>query len=134
MDQRVRFIADYQRRFFSLAELCTRFGVSRKTAYKWIERYEIEGASGLEDRSRRPHSCPHQGAVATPSGREVAFAVNMQRCAAPTRAGDGQETTDIPGAVPGSRASRCGHSAGMSSHASFFAATPCIPRTLALSY
>ena len=38
MDQRVRFIADYQRRFFSLAELCRRFGVSRKTAYMWIER------------------------------------------------------------------------------------------------
>lgn len=60
MDQRVRFIADYQRRFFSLAELCSRFGVSRKTAYKWIERYEAEGASGLEDRSRRPHTCPHE--------------------------------------------------------------------------
>src|SRR5215470_3781935 len=60
MDQRVRFIADYQRRFFSLAELCRRFEVSRKTAYKWIERYESEGASGLKDQSRRPHSCPHQ--------------------------------------------------------------------------
>jgi putative transposase len=60
MDQRVRFIADYQRRFFSLTELCRRFEVSRKTAYKWIERYEAEGASGLKDQSRRPHHCPHQ--------------------------------------------------------------------------
>ena len=54
MDQKVRFIADYQRHFFSLAELCSRFGVSRKTAYKWIERYEADGPTGLEDRSRMP--------------------------------------------------------------------------------
>jgi len=60
MDQKIRFIADYRRRVFSLSELCTRFGVSRKTAYKWIERFEADGPSGLEDRSRRPHSCPHQ--------------------------------------------------------------------------
>ncbi len=60
MDQKIRFIADYQRHFFSLAELCSRFGVSRKTAYKWIERYEADGPTGLKDRSRRPHACPHQ--------------------------------------------------------------------------
>ena len=58
MDQKIRFIADYQRHFFSLAELCSRFGVSRKTAYKWIERYEADGPSGLEDRSRRPACLP----------------------------------------------------------------------------
>jgi len=44
MDERIRFIADYQRRF--LSELCARFHISRKTAYKWIERYEAEGPSG----------------------------------------------------------------------------------------
>jgi len=60
MDERIRFIADYQRRFFSLSELCARFHISRKTAYKWIERYEADGPSGLQDRSRRPHACPHQ--------------------------------------------------------------------------
>ncbi len=35
--------------------LTLRFGVSRKTAYKWIERYAIGGADGLKDRSREPH-------------------------------------------------------------------------------
>jgi transposase InsO family protein len=60
MDQKIRFIADYRRHFFSLSELCARFGVSRKTAYKWIERFESDGPSGLEDRSRRPHAFPHQ--------------------------------------------------------------------------
>ncbi len=60
MDQRVRFIADLQRKYLSLSELCRHFGVSRKTAYKWIERYEADGPAGLVDRSRRPHACPHQ--------------------------------------------------------------------------
>ena len=60
MDQRVQFIADYQRDVASVAELCARFGVSRKTGYKWIDRYEAEGAPGLTDRSRRPHGCAHQ--------------------------------------------------------------------------
>ena len=49
-----------QRHFFSVAELCGRFGVSRKTAYTWIERYQVDGPAGLQDRSRRPHACPHQ--------------------------------------------------------------------------
>lgn len=60
MDQKIRFIADYQRHVFALAELCRRCGVSRKTAYKWIERYQVDGPPGLVDRSRRPHACPHQ--------------------------------------------------------------------------
>ena len=38
--------------------LCVRYGISAKTAYKWIERYTQEGENGLEDRSRRPHHTP----------------------------------------------------------------------------
>src|SRR5260370_13534549 len=41
-------------------ELCRRFGVSRKTAYKWLQRYREEGVSGLGDQSRRPKSSPHR--------------------------------------------------------------------------
>ena len=60
MDQRVQFIADYQRAVFDIAELARRYGISRKTAYKWIERYEIGGPAELVDRSRRPAHCPHR--------------------------------------------------------------------------
>lgn len=60
MDQKTQFIADYRRGLYSLAELCRRFGISRKTGYKWIERYKTLGVSGLTDRSRRPDSCPHE--------------------------------------------------------------------------
>ena len=59
MHQRTQFIADYQRAVASVAELCARFGVSRKTGYKWIDRYAADGPAGLVDRSRRPHGCSH---------------------------------------------------------------------------
>jgi transposase InsO family protein len=39
----------------NVAVLCRRFGISRKTGYKWLLRFREEGDSGLRDRSRRPH-------------------------------------------------------------------------------
>lgn len=60
MDQRKQFIADFHRGLQSVTEFADRFGISRKTAYKWIDRHEQNGASGLVDRSRRPQSCPHE--------------------------------------------------------------------------
>lgn len=63
MDMRTRFIGDYLRQSFSFAELCRRYGISRKTGYKWVARYEREGAAGLAERSHRTHSCPHKTAA-----------------------------------------------------------------------
>jgi putative transposase len=59
-EQRENFIRDYSLRYWSVTDLSERFSISRKTAYKWIDRYEESGCSGLEDMSRRPHSCPWQ--------------------------------------------------------------------------
>ena len=60
MDQKTQFIADFLRHSQSITELCIHYGISRKTAYKWINRYDQRGVSGLQDRSRKPSSCPHQ--------------------------------------------------------------------------
>ena len=60
MDQKTQFIADYLRQSQSITELCSHYDISRKTAYKWISRYHEAGLSGLQDRSRKPLSCPHQ--------------------------------------------------------------------------
>jgi transposase len=59
MDQRRQFIGLYQRGLLPVTELAERFGISCKTTYKWIDRYEDGGPPGLTDRSRRPRSCPH---------------------------------------------------------------------------
>lgn len=60
MDHKTQFIADFLRHSQSITELCSHYGISRKTAYKWINRYLHDGVSGLEDRSRKPNSCPHR--------------------------------------------------------------------------
>lgn len=57
--ERARFVQEAERAFLPFAELCRRHGISRPTGHKWLERYRAEGLAGLEDRSHRPHSCPH---------------------------------------------------------------------------
>ena len=59
MDVRLRFVQDVHRPGWSVAEVCRRYQVSRKTGYKWLERYGKAGPGGLVDRSHRPYSCPH---------------------------------------------------------------------------
>ncbi len=44
----------------NISQLCRRFGIAPKTAYKWLHRFKEAGLSGLEDRTRRPHSSPKQ--------------------------------------------------------------------------
>ena len=60
MDQKKQLVGDYFRHVFTLAELSDRYGVSPKTIYKWVARFESDGAKGLADRSSRPHSSPQQ--------------------------------------------------------------------------
>ncbi len=48
-----------------MAELCRRFGVSRKTGHKWWARYCKEGRDGLKDRTSRPRRSPRQTPEAT---------------------------------------------------------------------
>jgi putative transposase len=55
MDQRVAFIADWLRDDWTMTELAERYAISRKTAYKWVGRYEADPAAGLVERSRAPH-------------------------------------------------------------------------------
>lgn len=44
----------------NVSQLCAAQGVSRKTFYKWVNRYLDQGLDGLEDRSTRPHRSPGQ--------------------------------------------------------------------------
>lgn len=58
MSQRLEFVSMARQEGRNLAELCRRFGISRKVGYKWLKRYSQEGIVGLEDRSRRPQKSP----------------------------------------------------------------------------
>jgi putative transposase len=54
VEERMRFVVTVQKHEESFAAVCRRFGVSRRVGYKWLERFEEEGAAGLFDRSRAP--------------------------------------------------------------------------------
>ncbi len=43
-----------------VAEAARAAGVSRQTAYKWLNRFEEDGQAGLRDRSSRPRRIPIQ--------------------------------------------------------------------------
>ena len=60
VDLRREFVRLVESRSLDMSELCRRYGISRKTGYKWLERYAQEGAQGLLDRSRRPHHQPRR--------------------------------------------------------------------------
>lgn len=60
MHERLRFIEEFLSGLYTTSELCERFGVSRKTGYKWRDRFLAEGRAGLVDRSHAPHHCPHK--------------------------------------------------------------------------
>lgn len=59
MSERVKFIAACLQAETSFSDLCLEFGISRKTGYKWVQRYEAEGVQALVDRSHAPHCHPH---------------------------------------------------------------------------
>jgi len=60
MKERVKFIMEVLDSTYSMAELCNYYGISRKTGYKWLDRYRQGGIEALHNRSRKPYSHPHE--------------------------------------------------------------------------
>jgi transposase InsO family protein len=54
MDERLGFIDQWLQDEKTMTELCERFGISRKTGYKWLGRYRQFGPAGLHDLPRAP--------------------------------------------------------------------------------
>lgn len=59
IEARIRLVVAYVSRQVTMVSLCLRYGVSRKTAYKWVKQYLDLGVPGLSDRSRAPVSGRH---------------------------------------------------------------------------
>lgn len=53
-NQRKDLIEAYIRGEASMTELCIKYGISRKTGHKWVNRYQANGPKGLEDLSKAP--------------------------------------------------------------------------------
>lgn len=59
-EQRRQFVRSYESRAWSMTELCERYGITRPTGYKWVERWRTDGDAGFGDRARTPLACPHR--------------------------------------------------------------------------
>lgn len=60
MDERVRFVVEYERDEQTVAELCAGYGISRATGYVWLRRYRPYGLHGLMDLNRAANRHPNQ--------------------------------------------------------------------------
>ena len=60
VEERTRFVVEYESGAWTMSELCRHHGISRKTGYKILVRWEQAGAEGLKDLSRAPRRHPNQ--------------------------------------------------------------------------
>lgn len=58
--QKLEFIEEILKRECTFGEICCKFGISRKTGYKWYNRFLVKGLEGLIEKSRAPHCHPNQ--------------------------------------------------------------------------
>lgn len=60
-NERISFVVGAKQKNRNMSALCRQFGISRKTGYKWLNRFHEGGnLDALEDRSRRPHNSPNR--------------------------------------------------------------------------
>jgi len=56
MDQKKKFIWETFDKSKTFTEICTKYGITTKTGYKWKKKFEQGGWQGLEEESRQPKS------------------------------------------------------------------------------
>jgi len=52
MEEKLRFVFEYQQHERTMTELCERYGIARETGYVWLRRYQAVGWEGLREKSR----------------------------------------------------------------------------------
>jgi transposase InsO family protein len=60
MEEKLRFIFEYERKESTMGELCSQFGISRETGYVVLRRFRQYGLRGLEELDRAPQRHPNQ--------------------------------------------------------------------------
>jgi putative transposase len=75
MEQKIEFVRDWRTGKHTVSDLCAMYGISRKTGYKWIERYIEHGPDGLMERSHATHSASNRTA---PEVEEALLAMRLR--------------------------------------------------------
>lgn len=60
MEEKLRFVFEYERDEPTMTELCRRYGIARETGYVWLRRYRQSGIAGLKERDRAAERHPNQ--------------------------------------------------------------------------
>ena len=60
MEEKARFVLEYEQDVYTMTELCHRYGIARETGYVWLRRYQQTGLEGLRERPRAPQQPAHQ--------------------------------------------------------------------------
>jgi transposase InsO family protein len=60
VDLRKEFVQQATKEGTNISDLCRRYNISRKTGYKWLDRYRYGGNKLLIDQSTRPHYSPNE--------------------------------------------------------------------------
>lgn len=60
MEEKLRFVFDYERDEQTMTELCEGYGIARETGYVWLRRYRERGVAGLVERNRAAERHPNQ--------------------------------------------------------------------------
>lgn len=60
MNLKMQLIVDWQTKIYSITDLSQKFSISRKTVYKWLNRFDREGVDGLKEQSNAAKNHPNQ--------------------------------------------------------------------------
>jgi len=60
MEEKARFVLEYEQDEHTMTELCQRYGIARETGYVWLRRYRGLGLAGLLELNRAPQRHPNQ--------------------------------------------------------------------------
>ena len=60
MEEKARFVLEYEQDVYTMTELCHRYGIARETGYVWLRRYQQTGLEGLRELPRAPQQPGHQ--------------------------------------------------------------------------
>ena len=60
MDLKLQLVNDWNEQHFSITDLSQKYGISRPTIYKWLQRYERLGIEGFREKSRAPRNRPQR--------------------------------------------------------------------------
>ena len=82
MDEKTRFLADVRSGLDSVAGLCRRHGISRKTGYKWIHRYEEQRWRSLERQVALGQPDPRRSLHRLRGGRSPSLGRLLRPCLA----------------------------------------------------